>query len=53
MVFAAGGNPVKREKDMRHLVSVEESRRILGLDTAENEELYNGSTKMSGLRIEQ
>lgn len=34
VVFAQGGNAVKREKEMRHQVSVEESRYILGLDNA-------------------
>lgn len=32
VVFAAGGNPVRQEKQMPHGLSVEESRRILGLD---------------------
>lgn len=32
VIFAAGGNPVKREKAMAHGISVEESRRVLGLE---------------------
>ena len=32
VVFAAGGNPVLQEKKMPHGLSVEESRRILGLE---------------------
>jgi hypothetical protein len=32
VVFAAGGNPVRAEQKMPHGLSVEESRRILGLE---------------------
>lgn len=32
VVFAAGGNPVRQEQKMPHGLSVEESRRILGLE---------------------
>ncbi|KAJ4418189.1 hypothetical protein N0V85_001521 [Neurospora sp. IMI 360204] len=31
VIFAAGGNPVKQEKSMPHNMSIEESRRVLGL----------------------
>lgn len=32
VIFAAGGNPVKQEKNMPHNMTIEESRRVLGLD---------------------
>lgn len=32
VVFAAGGNPVLQEKKMPHGLSVDDSRRILGLE---------------------
>ncbi|KAK5165564.1 uncharacterized protein LTR77_009093 [Saxophila tyrrhenica] len=50
VVFAAGGNPVRREKEMRHHVSVEESRRVLGLDTSPEP---NDFEKMSELKAER
>jgi hypothetical protein len=31
VIFAAGGNPVKKEKAMPHDMPIEEARRILGL----------------------
>jgi hypothetical protein len=31
VIFAAGGNPVKKEQSMPHDISVDESRRVLGL----------------------
>lgn len=32
VIFAAGGNPVRKEQSMPHNMSIEESRRVLGLD---------------------
>ena len=31
VIFAAGGNPVKKEKTMPHNIPIDEARRILGL----------------------
>jgi hypothetical protein len=31
VIFAAGGDPVKKEKTMPHNIPLEEARRILGL----------------------
>lgn len=53
VVFAAGGNPVKREKEMRHYVSVEESRQILGLDNVVEQELHHALCKNSGLEAKE
>ncbi|OCL10579.1 general substrate transporter [Glonium stellatum] len=39
VIFAAGGNPVKKEKSMPYNLSVEESRRVLGLDVGSDEAL--------------
>jgi len=43
VIFAAGGDPVKREKSMPYNLSVAESRRVLGLDEDSNETLEHGS----------
>ncbi|KAB5549435.1 general substrate transporter [Coniochaeta sp. 2T2.1] len=37
VIFAAGGNPVKKEQNMPHNLSVEESRCVLGLDADRSE----------------
>lgn len=43
VIFAAGGDPVKKEKAMPYGLSVAESRRILGLETSAEDELKGDS----------
>ncbi|KAH0346120.1 general substrate transporter, partial [Aureobasidium melanogenum] len=51
VIFAAGGNPVKKEQSMPHDLSVHESRRVLGLDehTEVSEVLEHGTDKTEKL----
>lgn len=53
VIFAAGGNPVKKEKSMPHNLSVEESRRVLGLDerTEAVESLEHNGTKAEEVSV--
>jgi hypothetical protein len=48
VIFAAGGNPVKKEQSMGHNLSIEESRRVLGLSehTEVSEILEHDANKM-------
>lgn len=49
VIFAAGGDPVKREKTMPHNISIEEARRILGLsESTRITELMEHDVKTSG-----
>ncbi|KAJ9654419.1 hypothetical protein H2201_009003 [Coniosporium apollinis] len=43
VIFAAGGDPVKREKSMPYNLSVAESRRVLGLNEDSDGTLEHGS----------
>ena len=47
VVFAAGGNPVVQEQKMPHGLSVEDSRRILGLEGVSMEVIPSGPRKDS------
>jgi hypothetical protein len=53
VIFAAGGNPVNKEKSMPHNLSVEESRRVLGLDERPEviESLEHDATKMEKVSV--
>lgn len=53
VIFAAGGNPVKKEQNMPHNLSVEESRRVLGLDERAEvvESLEHDATKTEKVSV--
>lgn len=48
VIFAAGGDPVKKEKTMPHNIPIEEARRILGLSESTHiTEFMDQDAKMS------
>jgi hypothetical protein len=47
VIFAAGGDPVKKEKTMPYNIPIEEARRILGLSESRIAEVIEHSEKMS------
>ncbi|KAK8215460.1 hypothetical protein M8818_002081 [Zalaria obscura] len=53
VIFAAGGNPVKKEQSMPHNLSVDESRRVLGLGehSEVSEILEHDANKMEKLGV--
>lgn len=47
VIFAAGGDPVKKEKTMPYNIPIEEARRILGLSESRVAEVIEHGEKMS------
>lgn len=51
VIFASGGDPVRKEKLMSHDLSVAEFRRILGLDMDDNSS--EEDFKMTGIALQK